>query len=51
MRKDGNPHGKTPPEGTIHKKKQKNEKEQKSIAKKLCPSLHENLATVQVCGH
>jgi hypothetical protein len=37
--------GKTPPQGTLHKKKQKNEKEQKTIAKELCPSLHENLAT------
>jgi hypothetical protein len=43
--------GKPPPQSTMHKKKQKNEKEQKAVAKQLCPSLHEDLATVQVCAH
>ena len=42
--------GKPPSQGTMHKKKQKNEKEQKTIAKQLCPSLHEDLTTVQVCA-
>jgi hypothetical protein len=37
-----------PPQSTMYKK---NEKEQKSIAKQLCLSLQEDLATVQVCAH
>jgi hypothetical protein len=41
--------GKIPPQITIHKKN-KNEKEQKAVAKQLCPSLQEELATVQVCA-
>ena len=32
-------------------KKIKNEKEQKAVAKKPCPSLQEDLAIVQVCAH
>jgi hypothetical protein len=40
--------GKTPPQSTMHKKK--NEKEQKAVAKQLCPSLHEDLTTMQVCA-
>jgi hypothetical protein len=39
---------KTPPQITIHKIK--NEKEQKAVAKQPCPSLQEDLATVQVCS-
>jgi hypothetical protein len=35
---------------TMHKKK-KNEKEQKAVAKKLCPSLQEDLTTVKVSAH
>jgi hypothetical protein len=37
-----------PPQITMHKKK--NEKEQKAVAKQPCPSLQEDLATVQVCA-
>jgi hypothetical protein len=48
MRKEGKPHGnKTPPQITMHKIK--NEKEQKTVANQLCPSLQEDLATMQVC--
>jgi hypothetical protein len=50
MRKKGKPHGKTPPQITMHKNN-KNEKEQKEVAKQLCPSLQEDLANVQVCVH
>ena len=39
--------GKTLPQITMHKK---NEKEQKAVAKQLCPSLHEDLTTMQVCA-
>ena len=49
MRKEGKPNGnKTPPQITMHKIK--NDKEQKEIAKKACPSLQEDLVTVQVCA-
>jgi hypothetical protein len=37
----------SPPQIKMHKK---NEKEQKTIAKQPCPSLQEDLATVQVCA-
>jgi hypothetical protein len=37
-----------PPQITMHKK---NEKGQKAVAKKPCPSLQEDLAVVQVCVH
>ena len=46
MRKEGKP----PSQGTMHKKNQKNENEQKTVAKQLCSSLHEDLVTVQVCA-
>jgi hypothetical protein len=42
--------GKNPPQGTMYVKKNKNEKEQKTVAKQPCPSLQEDLATVQVCA-
>jgi hypothetical protein len=49
MRKEGKPHqNKTPPQITMHKIK--NDKEQKEVVKKPCPSLQEDLATVQVCA-
>ena len=49
MRKEGKPHGnKTPPQITMHKIK--NDKEQKVVAKQPCPSLQEDLTTVQVCA-
>jgi hypothetical protein len=38
--------GKPLPQITMHKK---NEKEQKTVAKQPCPSLQEDLTTVQVC--
>jgi hypothetical protein len=34
-----------PPQITMHKKN-KNEKEQREVAKQLCPSLQEDLTTV-----
>jgi hypothetical protein len=37
-----------PPQITMHKIK--NEKEQKTVAKKPCPSLQEDLAIMQVCA-
>jgi hypothetical protein len=49
MRKEGKPHGnKTPPQTTMHKIK--NDKEQKTVSKQPCPSLQEDLTTVQVCA-
>ena len=49
MRKEGKSHGnKTPSQITMHKIK--NDKEQKAVAKQPCPSLQEDLATVQVCA-
>ena len=39
--------GKPPTKITMHKK---NEKEQKEIAKEPCPSLQEELTTMQVCA-
>ena len=39
--------GKPPAQITMHKK---NEKEQKIVAKQPCPSLQEDLATMQVCA-
>jgi hypothetical protein len=50
MRKEGKPHGKNPPPKLQCIKKKKNEKEQKTVAKQPCPSLQEDLATVQVCA-
>ena len=48
-RKERKPHGnKTPPQITMHKIK--NEKEQNIVVKQLCPSLQEDLTTVQVCA-
>jgi hypothetical protein len=49
VRKEGKPHGKPPPQGTMYVKI-KNEKEQKTVAMQPCPSLQEELATVQVCA-
>ena len=47
MRKEGKPHGKRiPPQITINKIK--NDKEQKAVVKQPCPSLQEDLASVQV---
>jgi hypothetical protein len=40
--------GKPPLKLQCIKKKKKNEKEQKAVAKQLCPSLQEDLTTVQV---
>ena len=37
-----------PPQITMHKKKY--EKKQKTVVKQSCPSLQEDLATVQVCA-
>jgi hypothetical protein len=37
-----------PPQGTMYIKIDENEKEQKTVAKQPCPSLQEDLATVQV---
>jgi hypothetical protein len=51
MRKEGKLHGKPPLKVQCIRKNKKNEKEQKAVAKQLCPSLHEDLATVQVCAH
>ena len=49
MRKEGKTHGnKTTPQITMHKIK--NEKEQKTVVKQPCPSLQEDLTTVQVCA-
>jgi hypothetical protein len=52
MRKEGKPHGKKspPPPLKLQCIKKKNEKEQKTVAKQPCPSLQEDLATVQVCA-
>jgi hypothetical protein len=38
-----------PPQITMQNKK-KNEKEQKIVVKQPCPSLQEDLTTVQVCA-
>jgi hypothetical protein len=49
MRKERKPHGnKTPHQIKLHKIK--NDKEQKAVAKQPCPSLQEDLTTVQVCA-
>jgi hypothetical protein len=42
--------GNSPPQITMHKK-YIYEKEQKLVAKQPCPSLKEDLATLQVCAH
>ena len=49
MRKEGKYHGnKTPPQITMYKIKNNNE--QKTVVKQPCPSLQEDLTTVQVCA-
>ena len=40
--------GTTPPQITMHKIK--NDQEQKGVAKQPCPSLQEDLTTVQACS-
>jgi hypothetical protein len=50
MRKEGKPHGNNPPPPQITMHKIKNDKEQKAVAKQPCPSLQEDLTTVQVCA-
>jgi hypothetical protein len=47
----GKPPPPPPPQGTLYIKINKNEKEQKIVAKKPCPSLQEDLANVQVYAH
>ena len=50
MRKEGKPHGNKPPtQITMHKIKNVKE-EKKTVAKQPCPSLQEDLATVQICA-
>jgi len=48
-RKERKTHGKNPPL-KVQCIKKKNEKEQKVVAKQPCPSLKEDLASVQVCA-
>jgi hypothetical protein len=45
----GTPPPPPPPQIKMHKKI-KNEKEQKVVAKQPCPSLQEDLTTMQVCA-
>ena len=40
----------TPPIQITMQKKNKNEKEQKAVVKQPCPSLQEDLESVQVCA-